>query len=183
VVIPILLLITAAWAAPLAEYGIQAEGFTWTQDQKRSGVKTQHVVEGEGPGQARVEIRILSPLDEETAKKNIEGETNALKNLYAAPQTPYMGDIAQAIGGCPPSLGPKAYDIEFLGRKVPAILGAASGDRSFGACTKEAAKFRGAFFAFYEKGALWSVRVTAPWPAKAKLADNWLAPIMARFKK
>jgi hypothetical protein len=175
----------ASVKGPLEEYGIRGEGFTWLENQKHQGTKTQHQVKADGPSGSHIEIRIVSPLEEAAARKSIADEWNSLKNLYSAPQTPYMGDIAQAIGGCPTTFGPRQVNLQILGQKVSALLGATSSDRAFGACTKEAARLRGAFFGYYDQNskALWTWRVTAPWPAKTKLSDDWLPSITSRFKK
>ena len=90
---------------------------------------------------------------------------NSLKKLYSAGQTPYMGDINEAIGGCPASMGPKTEEIKFLGAKVTALIGAAGDGHAFGACSRAQAKFSGAYWGHFDAKSkkLWLVRFFNEW--------------------
>lgn len=123
----------------------------------------------------QLEVRVKSGVEAQAARAAIDEEMNSLKKLYAAAQTPYMGDISQAIGGCPPSMGPKISEVNFFGAKVPALMGAVNADKAFGECSKDKAKFKGAFFGYYDTQSkkLWLVRAFQPW-TDGKLESGWL---------
>lgn len=176
------------WANPLQsllkEYGIAVNGnFKLIKDQKMSGVKTQRLIEVEGQKNERIEIKIVSPVEADSANAMIASERDAVKKLYSAPQTPYMGDIAQAIGSCSSKFGPLKSEIKFLSNKQDALIGAANPERAFGACSGEQAKFRGAYVSYYDPGTktVWSWRVFSPWTDKKPLGSAWLTEILAQF--
>ncbi len=179
------------WASPINEalqdYGIKVSDpaqLKVIKNQKVSGEKSQHIIEVETPALERVEIRIVGPLTEDGAKTMIESERARLAGLYSAQQTPYMGDIAQAVGGCSSSLGPKSSTVSFLGESRPVLLGAANGDRAFGACSKDQVRYKGAYWAYFDPASksVWSWRAFTPWRDRSKLNSNWLALLMAGFK-
>jgi len=171
----------------LKEYGLHADSvFLVSKDQNLKGAsKSQHVIEAESPAHEKLEIKIISPIDEKHASTIIETETGAVKKLFEAAETPYMGDIAQAIGGCPHQFGPLQKSVNVAGHNSEAILGAANSEKGFGACTAEQAKFKGAIFAYYDSKtkSVWTWRVFQPWKdSKSPLKSDWLAPILSRIK-
>jgi hypothetical protein len=171
----------------LKDYGLHADSaFVILKDQKLKGVaKSQHVIEAEGPAHERLEIKVIAPIDEKLAATMIETETVAVKKVFAAPQTPYMGDIAQAIGGCPHQFGPLQKSVTVAGHSTQAVLGAANAEKAFGACSADQAKFKGALIAYYDAGtkSVWTWRVFQPWTdSKSPLKSDWLAPILSRIK-
>ncbi len=168
----------------LKEYGILIPStFKVLKDQKVSGTKLQRTVEFEGPKSERIEIKILAPVEATPAAAMIASESDAVRKLYAAPQTPYMGDIAQAIGSCPAKYGPVKSDVQFLSDHRNALIGAANSQRAFGACSASEAKFRGGFMSYYDPSTktVWSWRVFVPWSDKKPLGDRWLSEILAQF--
>lgn len=173
----------------LKEYQIrvnQPETLTVTKDQHLSGKsKSEHRIEAKGNNHERFEIKVISPVEAKLATALIESESSIVKKLFAPPQTPYMGDIAQAIGECPASFGPIEKKVSLLQKDILAILGAADSKYSFGACTSETAKFRGGFLAYYDEAtkAVWFWRVFTPWTKSDALRADWLEPLLSRFRK
>lgn len=180
----------SAGASPLQdvlrEYGIAVDSgnFTVLKDKKMSGAKSQRVIEVQGRQNERIEIKIVSPVETAAAQAMMEAERTALKKLYAAPQTPYMGDIAQAIGACPSKYGPVKKQMPFLDGPQDVLIGAATPERDFGACTAEQARYRGAYVSYYHPATktVWSWRISAPWNDKKPLGSEWLGEILAQFK-
>jgi hypothetical protein len=174
----------------LKDYGVKvqsADSFKVVKDQKVAGTsKSQHVIEVETAAHERLEIKIIQPVEAKVAAAAIESERNTLKKLYGAAQTPYMGDISQALGGCPASVGPAEAKINLMKKDVAAVLGAVKSDYAFGACSAEQAKFRGAYMAYYDEAtkSMWSWRVFAPWTGGGKkpLSADWLKPIVSKFE-
>jgi hypothetical protein len=187
------LLLAAHAATPslqeaLKEYGVHVEGeFSVLKDQRLAGaVKKQHVIEAETAGRERFEIKVITPIDKAAARRLIDEELNGLRKLFAAADTPYMGDIAQAIGGCPAQYGPIDKKTDFLAGEADVMVGSASDKFAFGACSPEAAAYKGAFVAYYDEAtkSVWSWRVFVPWTdKKSALKSDWLSPVLARFKK
>ncbi len=180
------------WASPvnetLREYGLQVPetpALKLIKNQKVSGEKSQHVIELETSAREHIEIRIIGPLPEDAAKTLLSSERSRLAGLYAAPQTPYMGDIAQAVGGCPSSLGPKNSTVSFLGSSREVLLGAATAERAFGACAKDQVRYKGAFWAYYDTKtkSVWQWRAFVPWRDQSKLTSHWLAPLVGQFSQ
>ena len=172
----------------LKEYGVRVEApFTVTKDQHLNGEsKKQHVIEAEGSGHEHYEIKIISPLDANAAKALSESEAAGLSKLFAAAQTPYMGDIAQAIGGCPHQFGPLHRKVKVLGFEADALLGGANEKLGFGACSAALAKFKAAFITYYDPAtkSLWAWRIYSPWTdPKSPLKSEWLNPLLDRFQK
>ncbi|MGZ3723168.1 MAG: hypothetical protein ACXVA9_09570 [Bdellovibrionales bacterium] len=173
----------------LKEYGIKADGapaMTVTKDQHLSGTtKNLHVVEANSAAHEHLELKIISPVESKAAAAMIESETAALKKLFAAASTPYMGDIAQAIGGCPAQYGPVERPVTFLKNDTKALLGSANAKLGFGACSEGEAKFKGAFITYYDESsrALWTWRFFSPWTGAAALKSDWLGPVLKRFNK
>lgn len=174
------------FADVLREYGItvKTEHFKVLKNQSMSGNKAQRVIEVEGPKGERIEIRIVTPVEAEPAQVMMESERTALAKLYAAPQTPYMGDIAQAIGSCPSRFGPLKKEMKFLTDSQQVLIGAVAPDRKFGACSADQARFRGAYVSYYHPTTktVWSWRITAPWADQKPLGSEWLSDILAQFK-
>jgi hypothetical protein len=174
----------------LKEYGIKVDAgsaITVTKDQHLSGTtKTQHLIEAESGAHERFEVKIISPVEAQAAAAMIESESSALKKLFMPAQTPYMGDIAQAIGGCPVKFGPLAKSVSVLKNNSQALLGAANDKLSFGACSLEQAKYKAAFVAYYDEPskAVWTWRIFVPWTnPPAALKSDWLKPVLSRFQK
>lgn len=172
----------------LNDYSIQiddASTFAVLKNQKMSGAKNQHIIELQSKNKEHVEIKIISPVDKSAATAMIDAERSVVKKLYAAPQTPYMGDIAQAIGACPAKFGPVQSEIQLLTDKRNAVIGAANPERAFGACDSAKAKFRGALVAYYdeESKSVWTWRVFSPWSDKKPLGSHWLSAILGQFKR
>ncbi len=180
----------SAFASPLQEalreYGVtvSSENFKVLKDQKISGNKIQRLIEVEGRRNERIEIKIVSPVEAAAARAMMDSERTVLKKLYAAPQTPYMGDIAQAIGSCPSKYGPLKKEMTFLAGKQDVLIGAATPERTFGACTSDQAKYRGAYVSYYHPATktVWSWRISAPWTDGKPLGSEWLSDILAQFK-
>jgi hypothetical protein len=194
ILIVLFVFVRAALAASmqdaLKEYGIKVEGgpaITVTKDQHLSGAsKKQHLIEAESGSHERFEVKVISPVEPAAAAAMIESESSALKKLFMPTQTPYMGDIAQAIGGCPVKFGPLEKSVSLLQNETKALLGAASEKLSFGACSSSLAKYKAAFVAYYDPAnkSVWTWRVFVPWTAPpAALKSDWLKPVLNRFQK
>jgi len=173
----------------LKEYGIKLDGAhagVVIKDQHLSGSsKSQHWIEAKTPADEHFEIKIISPLDQKAASALIASEASTIKKIYSAPQTPYMGDIAQAIGGCPTTFGPLEKKITMLKQDATAVLGAADDKFKFGACSSEQAKYKGAYLAYYDESSksLWTWRIFVPWKTAADFKSDWLSPVLKRFQK
>ncbi len=174
----------------LGDYGLKVDStknFKLLKDQKISGTsKKQHLIDAQAGTGERIEIKIISPIDKGTAQSLVETEQTAMRKLYSAPQTPYMGDIAQALGGCPSAMGPIRENITLGGTEVEAWIGASHANSAFGACSAEEAKFKGALLIYYvpETQSVWRWRVFANWTGVKKSIDsNWLKQIVSSFKK
>lgn len=173
----------------LKPYGIRVrddKSFKVLKNQQSSGSTRQHqVVEVETTGRERIEIRLVRPVETAAAQSTIAAESAAVKKLYEAQQTPYMGDIAQALGGCPPAMGPVLAQVAVGKQKGEAVVGAVNSDYSFGACASDQASYKGAYLAYFDEGTktLWTWRVFAPWTGGKKAIDaDWLKPILNRFE-
>lgn len=172
----------------LEPYGVffPKSNFSVTKNQKLSGhMKNQHVIEARTKGDEFVQIRVIGPIQPNDAKNLLGGERTAIEKLYGTEQTPYMGDIAAAIGGCPSYLGPVPKSFRFHGQEVDTVSGAVGTDRSFGACSLTQAKYRGAVVTYYNPDTkmVWIWRVYSPWrDGRNALSSDWLTEFMSQFQ-
>lgn len=186
----------ASFASPgsleqaLKEHGVSVDSgvaYKILKDQHLSGsVKKQHEIVAESPAGVVLEIKIIEPLDPKAGAALVFSELGGIKKVYAPPQTPYMGDIAQAIGGCPSQFQPLNVPVTVAKAHGEALVAAATADRAFGACSETDAKLKAAFFIYYDADAkaVWSWRIFTPWTGqKKKVSGDWLQPLLNRFKK
>ena len=173
---------------PLKERGITIKPgteFTVVKTQKLAGAsRQQRLIAVVVQGRRRVEIKIIEPFDEAKVKNVIDTEKSGISALFSKTQTPYMGDIAQAIGGCPPAFGPATAAMTFINRPVEVLMGGVTEQLAFGACSAADAAYRGAVFSYYDatSRAMWTWRVFDPWEDKgSKLSSDWLKKIMSIF--
>lgn len=174
----------------LKEHGLTLDGapraFTVTTDQKVKGErKNLRTLEAKSASGERVQIKIIQPMEAQAAEAAASAERATIKKLYAAPQTPYMGDIAQALGGCPASLGPLESELKIAELPGHLVVGAATASDAFGACTTAESKNKGGLVTFYDpvRKALWTWRVFAPWnPRQTPLSTEWLTAILKQVQ-
>lgn len=177
---------TSSLDGALLEHGVHADlDAKVLKDQHLSGeTKKQHLIEAETADHQRFEVKIISPVEPRMAGQLIGEEINGLKKLFAAADTPYMGDIAQALGGCPAQFGPIEKQIEFLNPGAKVLIGSANDKFGFGACSAQTAKYRAAYVAYYDEGtkSVWTWRIFVPWKGKTPLKTDWLSPVLRHFK-
>jgi hypothetical protein len=166
---------------------LKSPALSLLSEQTQAGVtKNQHSYVIETTSGARFEVKIIEPLDEAAANAIVEPQRESFKKAYGAAQTPYMGDIAEALGGCPASFGPLRTTTLLGGHKMDVLFGAADAKFAFGACSEKLAHFKVALFFFYESGTktLWEWRAFVPWKQWGKgLGSGWLKKALAQLKK
>ncbi len=157
--------------------------FRLVKDQQLGGEMSRHIIIGETTEKLRVEITVIRPVSGETAKLQIDSEVAAIQKLYAAPETPYMGDIAQAIGGCSSLFSPLLGEADFLGANRKTIVAAAK-KFDFGACSSQEATYMGAFLGYQQENKLFFWRIFKPWPRGThKISSTWLPSVLDWFKR
>jgi hypothetical protein len=148
--------------------------------------KNQHTFVIATAAGARFEVKVIEPIGDTAANEIMEMQRESFRKAYGAAQTPYMGDIADALGACPASYGPLRTTITLNGHKVEALLGAAHASYSFGACDEKLAHFKAALFFLYESDSknLWEWRAFVPWKQLGKgLGSGWLTKALGPLKK
>jgi hypothetical protein len=138
-----------------------ADAYHVVQSLTRKGEERTFITLIAEKAQSRIEIEIQSPIDAKEAKRISDSEYAVIRSLYGARQTPYAGEVSEAIA-CAEEDKPRTVRENFLGREEKVLLANAGARFTYGVCAKDLIALRGGFLTALRNGKYFELRFFQP---------------------